>query len=533
MTLRTLIPSGFPRTYAAQREQVLGTSLELRWVSTAWRAGPLRTKIERETLAEIRRLDEVFSTFRPDSEFSRWMATRGSDIEVSSELAQILEWAAWWRGKTLGAFDPVCAERTRLWKAGKRLDDPDSPPGQAGVRPLWELSRPPGGGPPVARKLTSAALSLDAIAKGYIVDQACYRAVRSACAARTSDVLINLGGDIRHIGANRAVVGVTDPRSDAENTRRFEHVGICNQGLATSGGYRRRVSNGVEWRSHLVDPRDGRPAEHILSASVIAPTTATADVLATAFSILEPRQSLAIADSIFGVGCLLLQAGGVRTANAYWDRHVITGQAERPISRRRMVAAGLALSLGWGASPQRGRARETAGLARRPSARDADGTRTQLPWDERFELAITFTIGDPRGGMRARRPYVVVYIDDAEANPVRTVSLWAQDASWVRDLRRWYRGDRARAAVQGTSLLSTVTSPTRNPGRYTVIWDGRDDMGELVSQGEHFVCLETIRQGSSDYFTRQPFTLGSTPFVAQMEPYGTFQDIELEFRERN
>ena len=121
MTLRTLIPSGFPRTHSAQREHVLGTSLELRWVSTAWRAGPFRIEIERETLAEIRRLDAVFSTFRPDSEFSRWMATRGRDIEVSSELAQILEWAAWWRGKTLGAFDPVCAEWIRLWKAGKRL----------------------------------------------------------------------------------------------------------------------------------------------------------------------------------------------------------------------------------------------------------------------------------------------------------------------------------------------------------------------------------------------------------------------------
>ncbi len=77
-----------------------------------------------------------------------------------------------------------------------------------------------------------------------------------------------------------------------------------------------------------------------------------------------------------------------------------------------------------------------------------------------------------------------------------------------------------------------MTSATRNPGRYTVIWDGRDDRGALVEQGEYFTCLEPVRQGSGDYFTREPITLESTPFVAQMEPYGTFQDIELEFRER-
>ncbi len=109
-----------------------------------------------------------------------------------------------------------------------------------------------------------------------------------------------------------------------------------------------------------------------------------------------------------------------------------------------MVAAGLALGLGWGANPRRARTGGAAGSARRSSALGLGGIAAQVLWDERFELATTFTIGDPRGGMRARRPYVVVYVDDAEASPVRTVNLWAQDASWIRNLRRWYRGARAR-----------------------------------------------------------------------------------------
>lgn len=525
MTLRTILLPGLPRAHSAHHENVLGTSLELRWVSRAWRAGPPGARIERAALAEIRRLDAVFSTFRPESEFSRWMASAGREIEVSPELARVLELAAWWRTKTLGAFDPGCAGRLRPGGGRDGSCGPDSSRTSRAARPLWEVSRPPDGEPPVARKLTSAALTLDAVAKGYIVDRACSRAAR---AARVSDMLVNIGGDIRHIGENRVVVGVTDPRSDAENGRRVEYVGIRNQGLATSGGYRRGRIEAGRWRSHLVDPGTGQPAERVLSASVIAPDAATADVLATAFSVLRPRRSLEIADSMPGVGCLLLRSGGVRIANAYWERRVVAEPAGRPVSRRRMLAAGLALGLGL----QAGRRKAGASTPRmQPRARV--GARVQPPWDERFELAITFTIGDPRGGMRARRPYVVVYIDDAEANPVRTVSLWAQDASWVRELRRWYRGERARSAAQGTSLLATVTSPTRNPGRYTVVWDGRDDLGELVSQGEYFVCLETIRQGSSDYFTREPFTLEATPFVAQMEPYGTFREIELDFRERS
>ena len=525
MTLRTILRPGLPRAHSAHHENVLGTSLELRWVSGAWRAGRSGTRIERTALAEIRRLDAVFSTFRPDSELSRWMAAAGREIEVSQELADILELAAWWRTKTLGAFDPGCAERLRTDSGGSAHR------ASRAARPLWEVSRPPGGRSPVARRLTSAALSLDAIAKGYIVDRACSAAAQ---ATRSSDMLVNIGGDIRHIGENRVVVGVTDPRSDAENGRRVEYVGIRGQGLATSGGYRRGRIEAGRWRSHLIDPGTGRPAERVLSASVIAPDAATADVLATAFNVLRPCRSLEIADSMPGIGCLLLLREGVRIANAYWEGQVVAEPAARPVSRRGMLAAGLALGLGLGSGPGKAAGARAPGAWRpRTQPRIRAGTRTQPPWDERFELAITFTIGDPRGGMRARRPYVVVYIDDAEASPVRTVSLWAQDASWVRELRRWYRGERARSAAQGTSLLSTVTSPTRNPGRYTVIWDGRDDLGELVSQGEYFVCLETIRQGSSDYFTREPFTLEATPFVAQMEPYGTFRDIELDFRERS
>ena len=298
---------------------------------------------------------------------------------------------------------------------------------------------------------------------------------------------------------------------------------------AIAGAGSKRAGGGRTWSIRGT----GQPAERLLSASVIAPDAATADVLATAFNVLRPRRSLEIADSMRGVGCLLLRRGGVRIANAYWERQMVAEPAGRPVSRRGILAAGLALGVGLGVGPRKAGARPPGDRSPRTQPRARIETRTQPPWDERFELAVTFTIGDPRGGMRARRPYVVVYIDDAEATPVRTVSLWAQDASWVRELRRWYRGERARSAAQGTSLLSTVTSPTRNPGRYTVIWDGRDDLGELVSQGEYFVCLETIRQGSSDYFTREPFTLEATPFVAQMEPYGTFQEIELAFRERS
>jgi thiamine biosynthesis lipoprotein len=437
---------------------------------------------ERAVLAEIERLDAIFSTYRDDSELSRWQADGPSDALVSPELAEVLDAAAFWKDRTEGAFDPKLP--------------------------------------------ASTGITLDAIAKGYIVDRACSVAMHTG---RASDVILDIGGDLRHMGERPAIVGVGDPYSGAENARPIERISIRNEGVATSGGLRRGRWLGRRRESHLVDPRTGISVEHVLSASVIGPSSTIADVLATAFCVLQPRESCAIADSISGVGCLLVRADGARISNPTWDRHVLHDPSHRPISRRRALTGALGASLlfprGSASSPSPSSSPGSQGPPRSHRA-------ARIPWDERFELVISFGFGDPRGGMAARRPYVVIYIDDADANPVRTVSLWAQDASWIRQLRRWFRGERARQAEQDVDIIGTVTTPTRSPGSYSVVWDGRNDLGELVEQGEYFVCLETIRQGGSVYFTRAPFTFESTPFEAQMEDYGTFRDIQLSFRER-
>ena len=52
--------------------------------------------------------------------------------------------------------------------------------------------------------------------------------------------------------------------------------------------------------------RCGQPAHGTASVTVAAPDAATADALATAFSVLEPPESLALADSVGGVACLIV-----------------------------------------------------------------------------------------------------------------------------------------------------------------------------------------------------------------------------------
>jgi len=136
-----------------------------------------------------------------------------------------------------------------------------------------------------------------------------------------ADVLLNIGGDIQHVGSSERLVGIANPLASADNAAPMTGVRIRNEAVATTGGYRRGfVADGMR-HSHIVDPRTGRPATEVISASVIAPDCTTADALSTAFSVLAPAESVAMADAIDGIACLIVSRDGAVTANSLWKDH--------------------------------------------------------------------------------------------------------------------------------------------------------------------------------------------------------------------
>ena len=95
---------------------------------------------------------------------------------------------------------------------------------------------------------------------------------------------------------------MADPHAPAENMPPIAVVRLRGEALATSGGYRRGFEMGGHTVSHILDPRTGRPARQVASASVVAPDCATADALSTAFNVLAPAESVALAE-IYLSGC--------------------------------------------------------------------------------------------------------------------------------------------------------------------------------------------------------------------------------------
>lgn len=127
--------------------------------------------------------------------------------------------------------------------------------------------------------------------------------------------VLNAGGGVQVIGRHGVRpwrVGIRHPLSWGVIAAAELAPG---EALHTSGNYERyRSYQGVRF-SHLIDPRSGRPAERIVSASVIAANGAMADAAATALAIAGPQGWHRIARDMRIKYALLVEADGTMHLN--------------------------------------------------------------------------------------------------------------------------------------------------------------------------------------------------------------------------
>ncbi len=314
---------------------------------------------------------------------------------------------------------------------------------------------------------------LNSFTKSYIVD----RAARRALTVRgVSGILINAGGDVIVRGDWTETIGVADPVANADNAAPVAVLAVHDGVVATSGGYKRGFDIAGRHFSHVIDPRTGLPAGHVLSATVVSSNAIEAGALATAFCVLTPAESAALARTVPGVEFALSLADGKRIESPGWRRLEV-----RP-----------------GFRPSRSGPVKTL-----YAAEQANGPAA-------WQLTISLELARISG--MARRPYVAVWIEDKDRFPVRTIAVWRdRKARYLPELRAWYRADRLRAMTEGSQIVDAVTSATRTAGKYTLQWDGKDNAGKPVPAGTYTVCIEASREHGTYQIIRQEMDFSSTP----------------------
>lgn len=107
------------------------------------------------------------------------------------------------------------------------------------------------------------------------------------------------------------------------------------------------------------------------------------------------------------------------------------------------------------------------------------------------EMQIDFTYTPEATTGRVQNPYIAVWIEDTDGNLVRTIAVWYQSSipgpRWLSDLRQWN-------AVSGGATDASFTGATRAPGSYSLVWDGTDDAGNPLPEGDYVIWIESARE---------------------------------------
>jgi thiamine biosynthesis lipoprotein len=143
----------------------------------------------------------------------------------------------------------------------------------------------------------SLKLDFNAIAQGLAVD-VLYEFLEGL---GIENFYVEIGGELRVKGRNkdgelwRIGIDVADENNavNSKERRITSVIALNNSAVATSGSYRKFYEKDGIKRSHTIDPKTGYPVQHsLLSATVVAPSAAFADAMATVFMVWGMDKSI-------------------------------------------------------------------------------------------------------------------------------------------------------------------------------------------------------------------------------------------------
>jgi thiamine biosynthesis lipoprotein len=196
-----------------------------------------------------------------------------------------------------GAFDPTILPLTAVWSfdTGGRLPSPEE---IAAVRPRVDYTRLSIGTDGTVTLPPGFGLDLGGIAKGAVVDLLGAELERRGYRR----YLIDAGGDILVSGLKDGrrpwSIAIRHPRDSQGIVGVLALGGEGRVAVVTSGDYERYFEVNGRRYHHIIDPHTGYPAQGLVSVTVIAPSCAMADALATAAFVLGPEQGLKLLESL-------------------------------------------------------------------------------------------------------------------------------------------------------------------------------------------------------------------------------------------
>ncbi|HDL6508805.1 FAD:protein FMN transferase [Yersinia enterocolitica] len=297
--------------------KTMGTSYSIKYVSDSSTFSP--KKLQQEIDRQLEQVNDQMSTYRPNSELSRFNKSQKVDtpFPVSIATAKVVREAIRINRLTDGALDVTVGPLVNLWGFGPE-GRPNVVPTDAELtkRREWvgidKLAVENGA---LIKRIPELYVDLSAIAKGYGVD-----VVAEYLEAQNIDnYMVDIGGEVRTRGNNGENkpwrIAIEKPVAGSEQSAQ-EIIEPGRMAIATSGDYRNYFEqNGVRY-SHTIDPATGRPINHrLVSITVLDPSCMTADGLSTGLGVLGPERGMALAN-LLGIPVFMI----VKTDDGFEER---------------------------------------------------------------------------------------------------------------------------------------------------------------------------------------------------------------------
>lgn len=246
-------------------------------------------EIQKIIAVAFQEVNDTHNKWNPNSELSQLNQLPAFEkVPISKELYSLLQLADRLNVLSMGRFDPTIEPLQQLWKGALVKGHPPTEDEIERIKPAIGWANVHFDEHTFWKEHSLTSLDLCGIAKGHLVDIIIERLEM----AGYKDVFVEWGGEIRANGkhpSSRPWTIFISQFGDSDPRRAIAIIALTNESIATSGDYAQfwecQTADGIKRYFHVMNPLTLSPLEmdekNIASASVIAPSCALADGLAT------------------------------------------------------------------------------------------------------------------------------------------------------------------------------------------------------------------------------------------------------------
>ena len=264
-----------------------------------------------KAIAEVQRIERLFTTFSADSQVNQINANAGvKPVKVDGEVLALIKRSLRIAELTDGAFDITYGGLDKnLWNFNQQMTQlPDKETAKNAVANInyrnVMINEADG---TVYLKNEGMRIGFGGIGRGYAAD----RAKALMLANGINNGIINAAGDLITWGTQPTgkswTAGIADPFF---KDKPFSWLDISNMAIATSGTYEKFAMIDGKKYSHTIDPKTGYPTSGIASVTMICPIAELADAMTTPVMVMGVEVGLNLINQMKNMACIIIDEQG-------------------------------------------------------------------------------------------------------------------------------------------------------------------------------------------------------------------------------